>query len=178
MSIPQHAPPPSFDAQQFRLALAGLTDPDSSAQSDDGLAPEYKAASIDLCVCLCDLFGRSLDRKTLWDRIASALAAASAKANAGDTDHLISMCLEHVRADASYVSAHDLMPTLTAKWADKPISWRQGWVRYISTRGYAIIAHSRLRWEAVKEERAAARDQWAAPLKELESLAAAEGGAK
>lgn len=145
-------PPQTFDPETFRQTLAGLTDPD---YSDDaaGAADEYKASAIDLCLCLCELFGESLDRTTLWDRIASALATAAAKANDGNTDRFASLCLDHVRADPGQASRHDRFSAWLTVASAKPMAWRQGVVRYVVGHSYALIAHARLAWEKVKAGR-------------------------
>lgn len=152
-SVPH--PPPTFDAQLFRQKLAGLTDPDYSAGDDNSAAAEHKRAAIDLCVCLCELFGESLDRTTLWDRIGSALMGACPKCADGDTDRFVSLCMEHVRADVGRASRHEILPKLLADWSERPAVWRQGFVRYVATHLFSIVPHARLAWERVKERRAA-----------------------
>ncbi len=145
-------PLPTFDSAVFRLKLAGLTDPDSSGE-DNPSAAEHKATSIDLCVFLCELFGETLDRLSLWDRIASALATAASKTDDGDTDRFITLCLEHVKADPAAAARHLPLGGLLSACDGKSLAWRQGWVRYISGHSYAIVSHARATWEQVKESR-------------------------
>lgn len=98
---------------------------------------------------------------TLWDRIGSALSTAVAKCDDGDTDRMISLCLDHVRADAGAAGRHIGLSALLYAAGEKTLAWRQGWSRYIASHSYALLAHARLRWEKVKvqrnDERALAR---------------------
>jgi hypothetical protein len=130
-----------------------LTDPDYSAGDDNSASAEHKDMAVKLCVVLCELFGESLDRMTLWDRIASALATAAAKTNDGDTDRFISIALDHVRADAGKASRNEVLPMMLYDMAEKPAAWRQGFVRYVASHSFAILAHGRLKWEHVKAAR-------------------------
>lgn len=152
------APPATFDAQQWRLKLAGLTDPDSSGDDGNPNAAEHRAAAVDLCLCLCELFGESLDRVTLWDRIASALATAAAKCHDGDTDRFASLALEHVKADPGAATRHEGFCAWMLSCGERPSSWRQGFVRYVVTHSFAALAHGRRAWEQRKTERTAKRN--------------------
>jgi len=90
---------------------------------------------------------------TLWDRIGSALAGACAKCADGDTDRFVSLCLEHVKADSGRASRHEILPRMLGDWSERPAAWRQGFVRYIATHSFAVLAHARLAWERIKEIR-------------------------
>lgn len=120
------------------------------------LAEGYKVAAVDLCLCLCELFGETLDRKTLWEKIGSALRTAAAKSDDGDTDRFMSLCLEHVRAEDGAASRCQRLADVLRRLISVPLAWRQSWVRYVASRVPAILAHSRAAWEIVKAERAVA----------------------
>lgn len=156
MSTLQISPPQSFDAERWRQSLAGLTDPDYSGD-DNPQAAEHKSASIDLCICLCELFGTSLARETLWERIGSALQTASAKSDDGDCDRLVSLALDHIRAEVGQSGRNVNLAALLYAANGKTLAWRQGWPRYISSHVFSIVTHARMRWETVKQERADVR---------------------
>lgn len=157
MSTPVIVPnaPSTFDAESFRLKLAGLTDPDYSGSDDNSTVADYKRHAVDLCVCLCEVFGDKgrggpLDRMTLWDRIESALRTAAAKIDDGSIDRLLSLCIEHVHG-VGYARSIRYLGLLAL--ADKPLSWRQGFVRYIDRHVPAVLGHAVRMWEQVKDER-------------------------
>lgn len=156
MSTPSVIPPlpGTFDANLWRQRLAGLTDPDYSAD-DNPAAQEYKVRAVELVLCLCELFGDSLDRMTLWDRIGSALGASCAKCDDGDIDRFVSAALEHVKADAGASSRNDRLAKQLPAMCAKGLSWRQGFVRYVASHSFSVLAHGRLAWEKVKEGRKA-----------------------
>jgi len=154
MSIQVITPPPSFDANAWRLQLAGLTDPDYSTGKDDNRSKEeHKQWAINLCLACCELFGEDLDRMTLWDRIPSAMATASVKCGDGDIDQFVSLCLDHIKADSAKAARNDRVVALLMGASDKPITWRQGLVRYIVQHSFAIVAYGRRDWEVVKNDR-------------------------
>lgn len=147
-------PPPSFNANEWRQQLAGLIDPDYSTPLDDNkAAAEHKKWAIGLCLACCDLFGESLDRMTLWDRIPSGLATACVKCDDGDIDRFVDYVLSHIKAEPARAARHEDVGIMLAEASMKPTSWRQGLVRYIASHGFAIIAYSRREWETTKEQR-------------------------
>jgi hypothetical protein len=142
---------PLMSTEDLRRKLAGLSDPDrSSGTIAEGV--ELKEVSCRLCCVLAYLFGEELDRKTLWARIASGIAAGCAKVDDGDLDRFASLCLDHVQADAAKVAACDPLGQILATFAVRPIEWRQALVRYLRTHGYSVIVHARARWELVKKK--------------------------
>lgn len=149
-------PLPTFDAAHFRLVLAGLVDPDYAGE-DSAAAAQHREWAVDWCVCLCDLFGDSIDRVTLWTKIAAALSAACAKCDDGDVERFVDLCLRTVQADAGLAAASPDLDRLLLTASAKPISWRQGLVRYIESRTFAITAHARRQWGTVKAGRRDAR---------------------
>lgn len=139
-------PPPTFDAQEFRRRLAGLSDPNRSAATPISSA-EFREAAKTLCVILARLYGKTLARVKLWDRIDGALLTASAKIQDGDMDRLITVCLDHVKSESIvYGPLEPFMRMLN----DRPPEWRQGFVRYLGTSHSAATIHGRLAWESVK----------------------------
>lgn len=112
-----------------------------------------KQDAVRLCTILAKLFGESLDRKTLWDRIDSAFATACAKVSDGDVDRFVSLCLEHVQANPSYAAACGALGDMLAQYESRPIEFRQDFIAYCGTHRFAVLAHGRARWEQVKDGR-------------------------
>lgn len=100
-----------------------------------------------LCVVLAMLYGKSLDRVKLWDRIDSALLTASAQIQDGDLDRLITLCLDHVKAESVICPP---MEPLVRMFEARPIEWRQAFVSYLGRNHHAVVIHGRLAWESVK----------------------------
>lgn len=150
---PQVPPPPlpTLDTTALRRALAGLADPDRPGVGEGiAEATELRETAARLCSILASLFGEELDRLTLWSRIDSALEQAGAKVADGDLDRYVSLCLEHVKADAGKAAACEGLRQLFATFAARPIEWRQALVRHIASRRYAVVVRGRDRWEQVK----------------------------
>lgn len=141
---------PVISTEDLRRQLAGLEDPDRAPGLSESV--EIKDAAHRLGCVLAHLFGDSLERTTLWERIGSGFAAACAKVDDGDLDRFASLCLDHVKADAAKAAACEPLAQLLETFAVRPVEWRQGFVRYIRTRYYAVIVHSRSRWERVKSK--------------------------
>lgn len=84
---------------------------------------------------MCELFGESLDRVTLWDRIGSAIATAAAKCDDGDTDRFASLCLEHVKADHAAAARHEGFAAWVVTMAARDDAYRQAFVRHCGSPG-------------------------------------------
>lgn len=144
---------PVMDAQAFRLKLAGLVDERATPGGPlgAGYSTEFRDLSARLGCVLAHLFGEGLDRKSLWGRIGTAISTAVAKCGDGDVDRLLSLMLEHVRADASQAAACGPLLQILG-YRDRPDSWRQQFVRYLGGNLFAVLAHARARWERVKSK--------------------------
>lgn len=136
-----------LDTECWRRTLAGLQDPDCSTESRSG---EYREAFISWCIVLCELFGDSLDRTTLWDRISSGIAAACSKVVDGDLDRFCTECLNHVRADMGACSRSESLAEWVSRQTDRDIAWRQGFIRHVSNRVPILIVHGRAAWQQRK----------------------------
>lgn len=146
------APPlPRFDADAFRRKLAGLTDPDRKPEA--GEKTEIRETAIRFCTILAHLFGESLDRVTLWERIGSALSTSIAKVSDDDLDRFTTLCLEHVQAEDGKTAACEPLLSLLQTFSVRPREWRMAFVHYLGTHRTAALVHARARWQEVKEER-------------------------
>lgn len=101
---------------------------------------------------LAHLFGESLDRMTLWERIGSALSTSLAKVSDDDLDRFATLCLEHIVAEDSRVAACEPLAQLLQTWGARPREWRQSLLHYLNTHRTAAIIHARARWEMVKKK--------------------------
>lgn len=145
-----------LDAESFRRILAGLEDPDTTARyTPDNFREDASRLVFVLALC----FNRDvLDAVTLWERIASAITTACAKVDDGDLDRLISLALEHVKAEHTRVAANEMASSIIADLTEQDDSWRMGFVRYLKQHTYTAIIHGRRYWETHKETRKEARD--------------------
>ena len=103
---------------------------------------------------LARLYSDSLDRTQIWGRIGSALTTSGAKVSDGDIDRFVSLCLEHIDADPVQAAACDALTQILQTAAVRPQEWRQEFIHYIMTHHFAVVTHSRARWEEVKSGRA------------------------
>jgi hypothetical protein len=138
----------------FGAAIVPLADADRAVA---GAEPEnIRQEAVRLVKGYCMLFGASLDRKTLWDRLATALATACAKVGGeGDLDRWIDLCLEHIRADAGKVVRLRAFTALRETLRVRDLSWRRAFLRYVENHRFAVLAYARESWETYKRELAA-----------------------
>lgn len=139
----------SMDYNAFRQKLAGLLDPERKVEATEKV--EIKETAIRLCSIFASLFGESLDRMTLWERIGSAIRTSCAKVSDDDIDRFVSLCLEHIQADDSRIAASEPMKQMIEVFAARPTEWRFAFLAYINTHRTPLLVHSRSRWEGVKK---------------------------
>lgn len=140
---------PTMDYQEFRRKLAGLIDPERKIEASEKI--EVKEAAIRLCSIFAHLFGESLDRITLWERIGSALRTSCAKVSDDDLDRFITLCLEHIQAEDSRVAACEPLKQIIETFAVRPSEWKYAFTNYVNTHRTALLVHARSRWENVKK---------------------------
>ena len=140
---------PTMDYQEFRRKLAGLIDPERKIEASEKV--EVKEAAIRLCSIFAHLFGESLDRITLWERIGSALRTSCAKASDDDLDRFVTLCLEHIQAEDSKVAACEPLKAMIETFAVRPSEWKYAFTAYVNTHRTALLVHARSRWENVKK---------------------------
>ncbi len=138
-----------LDTELFRRKLAGLVDPDRVPGRAEHETVRQDA--IRFVTVLAHLFGESLDRITLWEKIGAALRTSLAKVADGDLDRFANLCLEHIVAEDSKVAACKALLQLLESWANRPPEWRQAFLHYITTHRIPLLVHGRKRWEEVKE---------------------------
>lgn len=136
----------SLSQEEFRRRLAGLCDPHRplSALEKDA---DIRNHAVDFCMVLCELFGQSLDRITLWDRIGSALQTAVSRCEGGDIELFASICLEHVRADPARTAANEHFRDWLSNVQTRTDAWRQAFIHYVGHRTPVILVLTRQRWQ-------------------------------
>lgn len=141
---------PVIDPQQFRLKVAGLIDPN---RKPTGAAEteSIKQLAIDLCLTMCELYGESLDRMSLWDRITTALKTAAAKCDDGDVERFAALCMDHVKADYARAAANVRFSNFVSTMETRDEAFRQAFVRHCDLKASIVAVHARNRWAEVKE---------------------------
>lgn len=143
-------PIPVISTEEARRKLAGLVDPERPV-GGEAVATDVRDTAVRFATILASLFGDSLDRLTLWERIASGFDSACAKVDDGDLDRFASLCLTHVLADAGRAAACDALGQTLGVFAARPIEWRQAFVRWCRSHRYPLVVHARARWESIKK---------------------------
>lgn len=149
MSTPAPPIPPSIDLAEIRRKLAGLVDHSSRVPSP-AETEEVKILAVRFVNILANLFGDSLDRATLWDRIDSAIATSVQKSAPGDFEHFTSLCLAHIDASPSRVAACIPLLQVIEQVAVRPQDWRANLLAHMNTRRFVVIAFARSRWQLIK----------------------------
>lgn len=106
---------------------------------------------------MCELFGESLDRMTLWDKIGSALSAAASKCDDGDTDRFAALCLETIKADDAAAARNAGFANWVTTMAERDEAYRQAFVRHCGSKSAIVLVHARHAWEQRKAMKGAAK---------------------
>lgn len=175
-ATPQHAPLPSLptlDCQRFREMLAGLY---SISDDDAGAMEEYRTYGIRIGKLLARYFGPSLEVTTKWDRIGTAISSACAKVPNGEPEPLLSEMLEHVKAE-TVVASDSEFAALLLEIREKPLTWKEGLVSYLSKCLYAVLTFAREEHVVQRDEAMERRKRRAAAKNDqtLSSFVAPEG---
>ena len=89
-----------YSAEQFRQRLAGLEAPEHKFAIAD--IEMMKGDGVLLIKALRQVFGSSLDRMTLWQRISDGIPVSAAKSR-GKVDKFIASMLDYIKAEANHV---------------------------------------------------------------------------
>ncbi len=138
---------PSLNTAELRQRLAGLIDQQS--QAEEWFNESAKSLSIGFCAALPAVFSDSLDRVTMWDKIASAIQSAYAKTVGGDLDLFMQQVFESIQADPSKVVASDRMVSAIDSLQRMDEQQRQDWMRYLVTHLIPVLVHARREHKSV-----------------------------
>ncbi len=142
MSIQQlPAALPTINTEQLRQRLAGLIDPQA-------VVPEWhkqiaKNLAIQFCASLPAVFGESLDRMTMWDKIAAAIQSAFAKTVSGDIDLFVQHVLESIKADPAKAVACERLTDAIDELQQLSEQERQDWMQYLVTHLIPVLVYAR-----------------------------------
>lgn len=134
-------PNPSLSTEQLRQRLAGLIDPlAEKAEWHDEIA---KGLAIQFCAALPAVFGESLDRMTMWDKIAAAIQSGYAKTVSGDIDLFVQHVLESIKADAAKAVACERLTDAIDDLQRLREQDRQSWLQYLVTHLIPVLVYAR-----------------------------------
>jgi len=99
-----------ISAETFRQKLAGLESPEKHF-SEEELA-DLHAGAVDLIKSLHGVYGATLDRKAVWERISNGIPVAAAKSG-GRGEKFLAEMLDYVKAEAGMVASSDALKKAT-----------------------------------------------------------------
>lgn len=134
-----------LNPQEVRQHLAGMIDPSEAVTTTT--RETLRLLAIEFCACLPAVFGDSLDRMTLWDRIASGIQSGYAKTVSGDLELFVQHVLEHIKADASRVVANERMCDIQERLYGLEAEERQHWLTYLQTHLVPTLVFARKEWK-------------------------------
>ena len=141
----------NLNTEQLRQRLAGLID--TQAEKSKWFSEQAKDVAIQFAASLPAVFSDSLDRLTMWDKIASAIKGGFAKTAGGDLDLFIQHVMETIKADESKaVSCEKLVIAIDCMHAIDD-EHRQDFLQYFVTHLIPILVHSRRLHKIEIEER-------------------------
>lgn len=121
----------SIDTQALRAQLAGLQDP--QAAKPEFYAEQSKVLAVNFIKCLPAVFGKELDRQTMWDKIGAAITSGHAKTAGGDLDLFVNHVLLSIQASHSRVAACTQLEDAINDMNMLPVNERQDWLHYVVT---------------------------------------------
>jgi hypothetical protein len=105
--------------------------------------------AIRFCSILPELFGKDLDRKTLWERIGNALSS-SAQTCGGDWELLIAKTLEFIKADKGQAAANQNIYNLIELFGSRPKEWQDRFIHICEMKAIIITVKARQIWNENK----------------------------
>ena len=101
-------------------------------------------------IILASHYSDSLDRLKLWEKIGTAVGVACAKAPECEPEAFITAALDNVKADPSRASRDVGLRDWLKEMGAEDHEWREGFVRYLITRRYAVMVFMRSAWNLHK----------------------------
>lgn len=121
--------------------MAGLVDP--LEEKSEWFSEVAKDLAIQFCAALPAVFGESLDRITLWDKIASAIKSGYAKTVSGDIDLFVQHVLESIQSEESKAVACERLTIAIDRLQSLEEHERQDWLQYLVTHLIPVLVHAR-----------------------------------
>jgi hypothetical protein len=116
---------------------------DPQDQKSEWYEKYAKAVAVQFCAALPAVFGESLDRMTMWDKIASAIQSAYAKTVSGDIDLFVQHVLESIKADPARAVANEGLVEAIESLQMLPENERQDWLQYVVTHLIPVLVYAR-----------------------------------
>jgi hypothetical protein len=137
-----------ISAEGFRRRLAGLENPE--IKKDDADKQEMREIAISLVLALREVYGSSLERKALWQRIANGLNVAKSKSG-GFADRFIVEALDFVRADPNLVVGNARLIDIYKRIKGQPKDWQMLFIRECVVYRNLLLLEARARITSDKE---------------------------
>lgn len=131
-----------MSAEEFRLKLAGLTDPSIISE---GVKENLLNEAVDFVSELPVFYSDDLDRKALWERIGNGLLVAVHKCN-GDVELFVNQLLIYIKADTVKVAASDKLSNLIYTFSTRDKAWKESFLNVFNNYHYLVIVKSRMAW--------------------------------
>jgi hypothetical protein len=135
------APTPSLNTVELRQRLACLIDPQEAKEA--WFHQNARPLAIQFCAALPAVFGDSLDRMTLWDKIASAIQSGYAKTVSGDLDLFTQHVLESIKAEPGKAVANERFTSAIDALSVLRETERQDWLTYLVTHLVPVLVQAR-----------------------------------
>jgi hypothetical protein len=113
------------NAEQFRQVLAGL----AATEIGGNMAEHMKPQAVAMIKAFRDVFGKSLDRMTLWERIANGIEVA-AKKSGGRGDKFIAAMLDYLRSDTNVVVGSAALKAAVDRLLDDSPGGQRNFINY------------------------------------------------
>lgn len=139
-----------ISAEQFRQRLAGLIDPQETVDADT--KEGVRDLAVRFCAALPAVFGDSLDRTTLWDRIGSGIQSAAAKTAGDDAEYFVSQVLEHIKTDPAKALSEPEIAHVLLSLQGWSVASRQAWLLHLSTHLIPTLVFAKAKWEQRKAD--------------------------
>ena len=135
---------------EFRRELAGLEAPEVRINENE--RAQMKELGVQFFLALRDVYGESLDRKKIWERIVDGINVSAAKSG-GKIEKFIASMLDYVRAEANSVISCELLAGVIDRTALMTIENQRYFIRICSEYRMLICLEARARVQEDKSLR-------------------------
>jgi hypothetical protein len=144
-----------YSADEFRRKLAGCAAPDKKFNEEAlAMMSQYGIALIRVAK---DVFGSSLDPKTVWERINNGLKISAAK-SAGSAQKFLAALLEYVKADVNVIVGSKRLQAVKEALLSSPPEWQRQFINACVENRMLWIMEARDEYMAEKATAAAASE--------------------
>lgn len=137
-----------ISAEEFRQKLAGHKG--RSDEESDVATQSIRHECVNFLAILPKLFGDSLDRKTLWERIHSGIITSITKSEK-DFEAFVNFLLQHIVAEPAMVASNTQLSQFITLANTRGKEWREDFMRTLELKSFVLIVLAREKWENVKQ---------------------------